>query len=98
MTTNIYVLKLNAGRYYVGKTSDVKKRYTEHVEGSASAWTRKYKPICIEKIINTDYIFQEDKTTKEYMSRYGVNMVRGESYIEIEFSEFQEQFLNHEIN
>ena len=43
--TNIYVLKLQGGRYYVGKSQDVIGRYKQHMDGKGSAWTKKYKPI-----------------------------------------------------
>ena len=43
MTTNIYILKLQFGRYYVGKSDNVQKRYNEHCVGYGSAWTKQFK-------------------------------------------------------
>ena len=64
MTTNIYVLRLRSGKYYVGKTDNVEKRFQDHMSGSGASWTRKYKPIAIERVIKNASHFEEDKVTK----------------------------------
>ena len=43
--TNVYVLRLEGGRYYIGKSDNVMNRYQQHLGGSGSAWTRKYRPV-----------------------------------------------------
>jgi cellular nucleic acid-binding protein len=96
-TTNVYVLRLEGGMYYVGKSDNVHKRYQEHLNGNGSAWTKKYRPVCLEKTIENVSPFEEDKTTKEYMSKYGIDKVRGGSYATIDLSEEQEDALRHEI-
>jgi len=95
--TTIYILRLEGGRYYVGKTNNVMKRYAEHQRGYGSSWTRKYKPVSIERTIENASPFEEDKMTKEYMCKYGIDRVRGGSYVEITLSEFQIEALNLEI-
>lgn len=95
--TNIYVLKLEGGKYYVGKSDNVMNRFQQHLNGNGSAWTRKYKPVSLEKIIKNVSTFEEDKITKEYMSKYGIDRVRGGSYVEVELSEFHREALNMEI-
>jgi hypothetical protein len=95
--TNIYVLLLEGGRYYVGKSDNVANRYKQHLGGSGSAWTRKYKPISLVKTIANVSSFEEDKVTKEYMSKYGIDKVRGGSYVEIQLSEFHMDALKMEI-
>lgn len=97
MSTNIYILKLQGGRYYVGKSDNVMKRYGEHLSGNGSAWTRKYKPIGIEKVIENVSPFDEDKFTKEYMVKYGMDKVRGGTYVSVELDDFQKEALNTEI-
>ena len=97
MTTNIYILKLQDERYYVGKSENPMKRYQEHMNGSGSAWTRKYKPIGIEKVIEKASPFDEDKYVKIYMSRYGIEKVRGGAHTSIELPEDQEDMLRHEL-
>ena len=97
MSTNIYVLRLEGGRYYVGKSEDVMARYSQHLKGGGSAWTRKHKPVALEKTIKNVSPFQEDSITKEYMSKYGIDKVRGGSYVEVELSDFHKDALNMEI-
>jgi predicted GIY-YIG superfamily endonuclease len=95
--TNIYVIRLEGGRYYIGKSDNVMNRYQQHLNGNGSAWTRKYKPVSLEKIIENVSSFEEDKITKEYMSKYGIDKVRGGSYVEVELGEFHTQALKMEI-
>lgn len=97
MSTNIYILKLQGGKYYIGKTSDLMKRYKEHLDGKGSAWTKKYAPIGVEKVIKNASPFDEDKYTKEYMAKYGIDKVRGGSYVSMELDEVQEEALTREI-
>ena len=95
--TNIYILQLEGGKYYIGKSDDVITRYQQHMNGNGSAWTRKHKPISLEKTIENASPFDEDKYTKEYMSKYGIENVRGGSYVQIELSEFHEEALKMEL-
>ena len=97
MTTNIYVLRLEGGNYYIGKSDDVYARYQQHLDGFGSAWTKKYKPVLLEKTIGNVSPFEEDKITKEYMSKYGIDKVRGGSYCQIDLSEFHTEALKMEI-
>ena len=95
--TNIYVLRLEGGRYYVGKSEDVMSRYQQHLNGQGSAWTRKYAPVSLEKTIENVSPFEEDKVTMEYMDKYGFENVRGGSYVSLELSEFQIEALKMQI-
>ena len=95
--TNIYILKLLGGRYYVGKSENVMKRYKEHMNGSGSVYTRKYKPIALHKTIENASPFDEDRYVKEYMAKYGIEKVRGGSYSTIDLDELQMYALNNEI-
>ena len=97
MTTNIYVLKLTDGKWYIGKADDVLNRYQQHLRGYGSFWTKKYKPVSLEKTIANASHFDEDKITKEYMATYGIENVRGGSYCNIELDDFQTETLNREI-
>ena len=96
-TTNIYILRLEGGKYYIGKSDNVIDRCQQHLNGCGSAWTRKYKPISLEKTIENVSPFEEDKITKEYMSKYGIDRVRGGSYVEVELDDFQKETINREI-
>jgi cellular nucleic acid-binding protein len=95
--TNIYILKLQNGKYYVGKTDNLEKRKQQHMNGTASKWTKKYKPISVEKIIPNASDFDEDKYTKEYMHKFGIDNVRGGTYVTEELDEIQYYTLQKEI-
>ena len=94
----IYVLKLEAGKWYIGKTSrTLTDRIVEHFENCGSEWTRKYKPVSFQKITENGDAFDEDKYTKIYMSKYGVDNVRGGSYSSIKLTSDQIQCLGKEM-
>jgi len=97
MSTNVYVLRCEGGKRYVGKAADIQKRFQEHKNGSGSAWTNKYKPLIIEQIYNSVSPFEEDKITKETMAKYGINNVRGGTYCSIKLSNIQRRSLEKEI-
>ena len=88
---------MEGGRYYIGRSDDVIKRYQQHTSGLGSAWTKKYKPVRILDTIENVSPFDEDKITKEYMAKYGIENVRGGSYVEIELSELQTEALKIEL-
>lgn len=93
----IYVLKLNKNKYYVGKTNNPKFRLESHFNSNGSEWTKKYKPIeCIELKEGDEY--DEDKFTIKYMTKYGMNNVRGGSFCEMKLSESSKQILNKMID
>jgi len=97
MSTNIYILRLEVGKYYVGKTDNVMQRYSDHARGVGAAWTRKYKPIEVLKVIENASPFDEDRYVKEYMKQYGINNVRGGAYVTDKLDEVQEEALRREI-
>jgi predicted GIY-YIG superfamily endonuclease len=95
--TNIYVLKLQGNKYYVGKSQDVIGRYQQHMNGQGSAWTKKYKPMSLVESRDGVSPLMEDMVTKEYMAKYGIDKVRGGSYVGVELDEVQEYSLQKEI-
>jgi hypothetical protein len=95
--TNIYILKLQHGKYYVGKTDNIEKRKQQHINGTACSWTKKYKPISVEQIIPNASDFDEDKYTKIYMDKHGIDNVRGGSYVTEELDEVQQYTIQKEI-
>ena len=95
--TNVYILKLESDIYYVGKTDNIERRYEEHLEGNGSVWTKLYKPIKIEEICLDVSPFEEDKKVKEYMSVYGIDNVRGGSYVSKELTQEEKYLLDREL-
>jgi hypothetical protein len=95
--STIYVLRLVGDRYYVGRTDNLKTRYAQHEAGKGSAWTRKYKPIEIAAQYEASSQFDEDKYTKMYMDKHGIDRVRGGSYSQVYLSPEQHDALRKEI-
>lgn len=95
--TNIYILRLTGGNYYVGKSSDVVARVNDHFDGTGSAWTARYKPVAIEKIIEGVDSFEEDTWVKRYMSQKGIDKVRGGSYSSPDLDPILIAALKHEL-
>jgi len=86
--TIVYALELVNGKYYVGKTVNVERRYRDHVNGHrSSAWTMKYKPVKILETIPYAHNLDEDRLTVEYMMKYGIENVRGGPYVSVKLSQ-----------
>jgi cellular nucleic acid-binding protein len=96
-SSSIYILRLQGGFYYIGRSSNVMERYAEHVEGRGSSWTALHKPISILRTIPNCSNFDEDKYVKEYMAKYGIDMVRGGAYSNCELNDEQIRLLEREI-
>ena len=77
---SIYVLKIEKGKYYIGKSFNPLKRFNEHLIGKGAQFTKKYQPLQIEKIYENASNYDEDKYVKKYMNDYGIDNVRGGSY------------------
>jgi hypothetical protein len=78
--TIIYILLCDEQKYYIGRTNNLIKRLKEHISGNGSEWTKKYKPIKPIQIIKYTSPFDEDKYTLIYMSKYGIENVRGGTF------------------
>jgi len=82
----IYVLRLKNDKYYVGKTENPKFRIDTHFKDGGCYWTKKYKPCQIIGLFPDCDDFDEDKYTLKYMSKYGVDNVRGGSFCRCDLS------------
>jgi predicted GIY-YIG superfamily endonuclease len=96
-TTNIYILRLQGGRFYVGKSNNIAQRYQQHLQGEGCSWTKLYKPVSLERTILNASPFEEDKYTKEYMAKYGVDKVRGGTYVSVDLDSNLKATLMREI-
>ena len=95
----IYVLQCRDNKFYVGKSErPIRDRILEHFTSCGSEWTMLYKPHKVVEIKENADNFDEDKTTKIYMSRYGIDNVRGGSYTSKHLPEFQKEALAQELN
>lgn len=83
---SIYILKLVSNKYYVGKIEQttyqaIKNRFLQHLNKNGAYWTKLYKPVEImEHYVKIDN-FDEDKYTVKMMDKYGINNVRGGSFV-----------------
>ena len=89
----IYVLELESNKYYIGKSNNHDIRINDHDNGIGSEWTKKYKPIKIKEIIHNCDMFDEQKYTKKYMYEYGIENVRGGSYVQINLKQKYNRFI-----
>jgi hypothetical protein len=94
----IYVLKLEQGKYYIGKTNNPQFRLETHCNGNGSAWTQKYKPLKVIKLIPDCNDYDEDKYTRQYMDKYGIPNVRGGSFVKVNLDKSTLDFLQHMSN
>lgn len=79
----VYVLQLEDGKYYVGKTSDLPKRFKEHREGNGAAWTKLHRPVKVLDVRKMKSESDENAVTREMMKKYGTDNVRGGSYCQV---------------
>lgn len=80
----IYVLQLQQGKYYVGKTNNPRYRLESHFCEGGSVWTTIYNPIQVVELIPDCDDYDEDKYTRKYMDKYGIDNVRGGSFVTVE--------------
>ncbi len=83
----IYILKLEQNKYYVGLTKYPESRIQEHFNGTGSTFTKTFKPIQLIHSFNTFDRYDEDKTVKQYMSKYGILKFIDGTYSIIELSD-----------
>ena len=76
--SKVYVLACAEKKYYVGKSSNVERRFEEHINGNfGSEWTRHYEPLRIIQVKDMTTNYDEANTTLDYMKKYGIDNVRG---------------------
>jgi predicted GIY-YIG superfamily endonuclease len=93
----IYVLKLRAGKYYVGKTMNPDNRMDQHKNGNGAMWTKLYQPIEVIKTFEGDN-FDEEKETLRMMKEYGIDNVRGGSFVDVRLKQEEKDMINKMIN
>ena len=94
---SVYCLKLENGKYYVGKTKYPNFRINDHFNGNGSEWTRLYKPLSICEVNHNCDDFDEDKYTKMAMAKFGIDNVRGGTYTQITLPNYVKNLINKEI-
>jgi hypothetical protein len=59
-------------------------RLDSHFNSNGSAWTKLYKPIKVVDLIPNCDDYDEDKYTRMFMDKYGIENVRGGSFVTLE--------------
>lgn len=98
MSIYVYILELTNQKYYVGKTKNPDFRIQSHFDNNGSEWTKKYKVINLLELISNCDDYDEDKYTIKYMSKFGINNVRGGSFCKIKLTDENITTLNQIIN
>lgn len=93
----VYVLKLEFGKWYVGRSIDPMSRFLTHFDAGGSAWTRKYAVVQVHEVRPMTSHLEEDHVTEEYMSLHGIENVRGGSYCQLELPEMVVDFLERKL-
>jgi predicted GIY-YIG superfamily endonuclease len=94
----VYVLQCEKNRYYVGKSDrPIETRISEHFANNGSEFTRLYKPIRVVEVVSNADVLDEDKYTKAYMIKHGIDRVRGGSYSMVELPNYKIQALRDEL-
>ena len=93
----IYILKLQQNKYFI-HFGDVKQDKQIMIECEIYYdYVKKYKPISVIDTLVLNNLFDIDTTVKNYMFLYGVDNVRGGSYINETLPEYLEKTLYHEF-
>jgi predicted GIY-YIG superfamily endonuclease len=95
--SQLYVLKLQDEKYYVGKTDNPAQRYKQHCEGTGAAWTKKYAPVKFLETRSLKGEHDETNLTKDLMKKYGIDNVRGGAYTQIVLDDATKSVLEREV-
>lgn len=81
-TASVYVLELQRGFYYVGKSHDIQRRIRQHVHGQDAAyWCKKYGPMIAVHPPMTQHTLDMDTWERDEliarMLKHGFGCVRG---------------------
>ena len=98
LMVNIYVLELEQGKYYVGKTDHTFKRFNQHVTGDGAKWTKKYKVKDLFEFHRGRTDADENRITLQMMKKYGIKNVRGGSWSQLKLSKKSINSLERRIN
>jgi len=67
----VYAIECSNGAYYIGQTENLKRRWMQHLKGTASNYTKRYKPkqiIHFEEVIDRDEAIVKER---EWKTGYG---------------------------
>lgn len=92
----IYILKCEHNCYYIGKTrGSYFIEIGNHFQGQGCEWTKLHKPLRLEILRHFCNEMDDDFYTRLFVTKYGLDKVRGGSYCQVKLSEQQVYELNH---
>ena len=94
----IYAIQCASRKYYIGKTNNPHFRLESHFNLNGSEWTKIYKPVKVLEIKENCDDYDEDKITIQYMDKYGINNVRGGSFVSVKLENSTIDTLKRMIN
>ena len=89
----IYVLKLENNKYYVGKTTNPQFRLENHFCSTGAEWTKKYTPLKLHELRPDQSNHDEQRITQEYMTKYGIDNVRGGPWCKVTLDQSEKAFI-----
>jgi len=95
---NIYVLELEGGNYYVGKTRRTFDRFDQHREGSGAKWTKLHPVVGLYTFHKDRRDSDENMFTILMMKNFGIDKVRGGSWTNPEISDRSRKKLEKRIS
>ena len=94
---DIYVLELEDGNVYVGKTNRGKERLVQHIKGRGAEWTKLHKPKRVMAYYQGAKDSEEQKVTNQMIRKFGANKVRGESITKRKMTKSEIDKLNNDL-
>lgn len=98
MELTLFVFKLQEGKYYLGFTTDYERAFVEWKVGFGPEWTRKYRPVSVELVIDNAESYHETEILYKYFKKYGVDSVRGGPYLSVELTKEQKTCIQAKID
>ena len=80
----LYVLRLHNDKWYIGRSSNLERRFEQHMKGEGAKWTSLHQAINIHESRPLVSDEDEDLLTLEYMKQYGIYNVRGGQFCAVE--------------
>lgn len=93
----IYILQLENGKYYVGRTKHKEKRLKDHFSNKGCIFTRIFKPEKVLHIFSNCDEYDEDKYLFKVMEIHGIDNVRGGCFSSLKLSENDRSYIEKRI-
>lgn len=95
----IYVLELQNDKFYIGKSTidHLGRALKSHFDGHGSSWTNHHGVVRVKDVFFDANNDDDDKYTMQMMQTYGIDNVRGGTYLDVDLDTKHKKFLEHEI-